>query len=307
MPALGAIAGVVSALFIRSIYGCEHIFQKHVKGGYYVQHLAGMLVVGILMYLMMCGFGHYYVEGVGYATIQDVLSGLQHPLYLLILLFFAKLLATSLTLGSGASGGIFSPALFLGATSGAAWGVALNQLIPTLHVSPEVFAIVGMGAVVGGSTGAAMAAIVMIFEMTLDYTVIIPMTLTVAISYAVRRSLISDSIYTRKLTLRGESIPETMRADIPFSRRAADIMQPSTPEDSAGWESVQGNGWSKEYVTVQRDAPLLEIVTKMCASDVPVALVTSENGNADLARVEGTITCKEILDRLASDMKLFAD
>ena len=87
-----------------------------------------------------------------------------------------------------------------------------------------------MGGVVGGATGAAMAAIVMIFEMTLDYTVIMPMTLTVAISYGVRTSLIKDSIYTRKLTLRGESVPETMRADVQFSQLAADIMKPPSPE-----------------------------------------------------------------------------
>ncbi len=142
---LGAIAGLVSALFIRSIYGCEEFFEKHVKGGYYVQHMAGMLVVGSLMYAMMRRFGHYYIQGVGYATIQDVLTGLRYPLYLLLLLFAAKLLATSLTLGSGASGGVFSPALFLGATSGAAWGVVLNHFFPALQISPAAFAVAGMG------------------------------------------------------------------------------------------------------------------------------------------------------------------
>ena len=172
-----------------------------------MQHAAGMLVVGLMMYVFMSRFGHYYVEGVGYATIQDVLASVQFPLYLLILLFVAKLLATSLTLGSGASGGMFSPALFLGATAGAAYGVVLHRLFPALDIAVPAFAVVGMGGVVAGTTGAAMAAIVMIFEMTLDYTIIIPMTLTVAISYAVRRSMIKDSIYTRKLTLRGELVP----------------------------------------------------------------------------------------------------
>src|SRR5271170_6177727 len=179
---LGAIAGLVSALFIWSIYACEEFFEKHVKGGYYVQHMAGMLLVGSLMYGLMTRFGHYYIQGVGYATIQDVLTSVHYPLYLLVLLFAAKLFATSVTLGSGASGGVFSPALFLGATSGAAFGMALNHFFPGLHISPAAFAVAGMGGVVGGSTGAAMAAIVMIFEMTLDYTVIIPLTLTVAIS-----------------------------------------------------------------------------------------------------------------------------
>ena len=78
-----------------------------------------------------------------------------------------------------------------------------------------------MAGVVGGATGAAMAAIVMIFEMTRDYTVIIPMTLTVAISYGLRRSVIRDSIYTRKLVLRGDPVPESLRADLQFTRRAA--------------------------------------------------------------------------------------
>ena len=242
---LGAIAGLVSALFIWSIYECEEIFEKHVKGGYYVQHMTGMLVVGSLMYVLMYFFGHYYIQGVGYATIQDMLTGLGYPAYLLVLLFAAKLLATSLTLGSGASGGVFSPALFLGATSGAAWGVVLNHFFPALHISPAAFAIAGMGGVVGGATGAAMAAIVMIFEMTLDYTVIVPMTLTVAISYGVRRSLIKDSIYTRKLTLRGESVPETMRADIQFCRRAASLMQPMDAESLAAFAASGNDGARK--------------------------------------------------------------
>ena len=78
--------------------------------------MTGMLVVGVLMYVLMAGQGHYYIEGVGYATIQDVLSGALSAFWLLMLLFVMKLLVTSLTLGSGASGGIFSPSLYLGAT-----------------------------------------------------------------------------------------------------------------------------------------------------------------------------------------------
>jgi chloride channel protein, CIC family len=82
-----------------------------------------------------------------------------------------------------------------------------------VNMSPPAFDVVGLAGVVGGSTGAAMAAIVMIFEMTLDYTIIIPLTLAVPISYAIRRSIIRDSIYTRKLTLRGEPVPEGLRAE----------------------------------------------------------------------------------------------
>jgi CIC family chloride channel protein len=179
---LAILAGLLSAAFIRSIYAFEDFFTQKVKGGYYVQHMAGMLAVGAIMYALMICFGHYYIEGVGYSTVQDILSGAETSRALLLLLLALKLLATSLTLGSGASGGIFSPALFLGATVGGAYGILLQQLFPGMAISPAAFAVAGMAGMVGGSTGAAMAAIVMIFEMTLDYRVIIPMTITVAIS-----------------------------------------------------------------------------------------------------------------------------
>jgi len=341
---LGAITGLISALFIHSVYGFEHFFEKHVKGGYYVQHAAGMLMVGLMLYVLMYRFGHYYVEGVGYATIQDVLTSVQFPLYLLILLFVAKLLATSLTLGSGASGGIFSPALFLGATAGGVYGVVLHRLFPALDISAPAFAVVGMGAVVGGATGAAMAAIVMIFEMTLDYTVIIPMTLTVAISYAVRRSVIRDSIYTRKLALRGELVPESLRSDLQSTRRAASIMN-SHPEilpattrlqdlpadrnevfvvtDGSGavaaavtGESLAAFGRAKptavigdvvqrNYVVVSPGDSVWQVVAAMRSTDAAFALVASQQEDLSASSVQGIITRKHIMDTLAGDIELF--
>jgi CIC family chloride channel protein len=117
---LGVIMGMVSALFIRSLYAFEDFFNQRIKASYYVRHMGGMLLVGIMIYLLMIAFGHYYIEGVGYSTVQDILSGTLTLPYLLLLLFALKLLATSLTLGSGASGGIFSPSLFMGATLGGA-------------------------------------------------------------------------------------------------------------------------------------------------------------------------------------------
>ena len=342
--ALGAITGLVSALFVSSIYGFQHFFEHRVKGGYYVQHAAGMLMVGLMLYVFMSRFGHYYVEGVGYATIQDVLASVQFPLYLLILLFVAKLLATSLTLGSGASGGIFSPALFLGATAGAAYGVVLHQLFPALDISVPAFAVVGMGGVVAGSTGAAMAAIVMIFEMTLDYTIIIPMTLTVAISYAVRRSVMRDSIYTRKLTLRGELVPESLRGDLQFTRRAASIMNsqlgiipaatrlqdlPPNKNESfvvaaesgavggvvagkslislvnASPNAVIGDVARRDYVVVSPHDSVWKVVAAMRSTDSAFALVASRDRDLSPGSVQGIITRKDIMDILADDMELF--
>ncbi len=222
---LGLLTGLVSALYIKSIYGFEDFFDRRVKGGYYVRHLSGMLMVGILMYLLMRRFGHYYIDGVGYATVQDVLSGSLRTIPLLLLLFVLKLLATSLTLGSGASGGIFSPGLFMGVTLGGAYGVFVGWLFPALGVSPAAFAVAGMAGIIGGSTGAALAAIVMIFEMTLDYTVIIPMTITVALSYGVRILLSPQSIYTLKLARRGHDLPTQFLSNFHLLLHARDIMR----------------------------------------------------------------------------------
>jgi len=342
--ALGAITGLVSALFISSIYGFQRFFEHRVKGGYYVQHAAGMLMVGLMLYVFMSRFGHYYVGGVGYATIQDILASVQFPLYLLILLFVAKLLATSLTLGSGASGGIFSPALFLGATAGAAYGVVLHHLFPALDIAVPAFAVVGMGGVVAGATGAALASIVMIFEMTLDYTIIIPMTLTVAISYAVRKSMMRDSIYTRKLVLRGELAPESLRGDLQFTRTAASIMNSHlrivrattrlhdlpketneafvvTEENGAVGGVVTGERVTeigdanptvvigvvaqRNYVLVSPDDSVWKVVASMRSTDSAFAVVASHDGDLSATSVQGIITRKSIMDVLADDMELF--
>ena len=210
---LGLLLGIVSTGYIKSIYAFEDFFEQRVKGNYYMRHMTGMLLVGIIMYLLMVKWGHYYIEGVGYSTIQDVLTGTLSTFHVLLLLFVLKLLVTSLTLGSGASGGIFSPSLFMGATLGAAYGVVLNWCFPGMAKGVSGFAVAGMAGVVGGATGAAMAAIVMIFEMTLDYNVIIPITITVALSYGVRKALCSESIYTLKLARRGHHIPSALRAN----------------------------------------------------------------------------------------------
>ena len=221
---LGILSGLISTAFIYSIYGMEDFFDLKIKGGYYVRHMLGMLLVGIQMYLLLVFLGQYYIEGVGYSTIQDVLSGALQSFPILMLLLGLKLFATSLTLGSGASGGVFSPALFMGAALGGSYGIAMKALFPGLLISPAAFAIAGMAGIVGGSTGAAMTAIVMIFEMTLDYNVIIPLTITVAISYEIRKILSKESIYTLKLSRRGHFIPDAMRKNYHEALQAHQIM-----------------------------------------------------------------------------------
>src|SRR3984885_10163709 len=186
---LGALCGVAGALFIKVLHFAEDVFEK--VPGRYTRHIFGMLLVGCLIYALHEKFGHYFVEGVGYSTIQSILNGWGAAAWLLGLLFVAKLFATSTSLGAGSSGGIFSPSLFMGCTLGAAFATLLGFALPGLAIDVPAFAMVGMGALVGGTTGAAMTAVTMIFEMTLDYHIVLPMILAVAAGLGVRRTLSS--------------------------------------------------------------------------------------------------------------------
>jgi chloride channel protein, CIC family len=164
-------------------------------------------------------------EGVGYSTIQAILTGSVSLPALLLLLFVAKLAATSISLGSGASGGIFSPSLFMGATIGGAFGVLVHAIHPMDGFGATTCAIIGMAAMVGGGTGAAMTAVTMIFEMTRDYDLVMPSIVAVALAIGIRRLLSQENIYTIKLVGRGHFVPKALYANMFLVRQARDVMQ----------------------------------------------------------------------------------
>jgi CIC family chloride channel protein len=220
--ALGAAAGLAATGFIRGLHGLEAAFQR-IRNPY-LRHAIGMLLVGTLMYTLFRAAGQYYVDGVGYATIQDVLLGGLSTAPLLAILFFSKLGATTLSLGSGSSGGIFSPSLFMGATLGGACGALIHAVYPSPDINVAAFAIVGMAAMVGGGTGAAMTAVTMIFEMTRDYDIVMPLIIAVAVSIGIRRLLSREDIYTIKLVARGHFIPKALHANMFLVRRAGEVM-----------------------------------------------------------------------------------
>jgi len=219
---LGALTGVAAAGFTRGLHWTEDIFDQ-IKLRY-MRHMLGMLMVGALMYLLFRTLGQYYIDGVGYATVQSVLAGQISTFWLLGLLGLCKALATSLSLGSGSSGGIFSPSLFMGATLGGGFAALLNATGLTNPLSIPAFAAVGMGAMVGGATGAVMTAVTMIFEMTLDYSIVMPMIVAVAMSIGARRMLSRETIYTMKLVRRGRTIPKARHANMFLVRSAREVM-----------------------------------------------------------------------------------
>jgi CIC family chloride channel protein len=133
-------------------------------------------------------------------------------------------MATILSLGSGSSGGIFSPSLFMGATLGGAFGAVAQHFLPGHGISVAAFAMVGMAAMVGGGTGAAMTAVTMIFEMTRDYDIVMPMILAVALAIGIRRVLSKENIYTIKLVARRHFIPKARHANMFLVRPAGEVM-----------------------------------------------------------------------------------
>jgi CIC family chloride channel protein len=182
----GAVVGLLALLFIKSIYWSEEWFDR-LPMGPYGRHMLGMLVLGILFYGLYVWTGHYYVQGVGYATIQDIVSGTLTSPWILLVLLGGKLLATMLTIGSGGSGGVFSPSLYLGATVGGVAGYASSMLFPALGIDPTTLALVGMASMVAATTSAPMTAAIMTYELTLDYVVVLPIMVGVAVAFSVRQ------------------------------------------------------------------------------------------------------------------------
>lgn len=192
---LGIIAGLVGLLFVRVLYYMEDLFD-HWKFPSYLKPAVGGLGLGILGYFVP------QIFGTGFDTISDTLNG-KVGLGLLAILIFGKTLATSLTLGSGASGGVFAPALFIGAVLGGAFGETAQLLFPGIPASSGAYAMVGMAAVFAAAARAPITAVIILFEMTQDYRIILPLMFATVISTLLAQNLEPESIYTLKLIRRG--------------------------------------------------------------------------------------------------------
>jgi CIC family chloride channel protein len=201
----GFLAAFASLGFIVMFYRTEDLFQS-LRIPEYVKPALGGLLVGLI------GIRFPQVFGVGYGEIELVLHE-RMTAGLAIALVFAKAAATSLTLGSGGSGGVFAPSLFLGAMLGHAYGAFTSFLWPAAAIAPGAAALVGMGAVFAGVAHAPVSAILFLFEMTGDYEIIIPLMLACITSTVVVRRLHEESIYHLKLIRRGHPLPEAREPD----------------------------------------------------------------------------------------------
>jgi CIC family chloride channel protein len=250
-PVLGVVAGFTALLFIATLYKSEDIFEK-VPVPEYVRPAVGGLILGLLLLQWP------HVFGVGYGAINMSLIN-KIPALLLLMLIFIKILATSVTIGSGGSGGIFAPSLFIGAMLGGFFGLAVHTAFPQVTADPEAYALVAMGALVAGTTHAPITSIIMIFELTATYEIILPLMITCIISMIITTSLKRGSIYTIKLARRGVFLRHGREQRLLQTLRIRDVM-------------------SDYFPTIGENTPLMEIIDYLKTYNVSYLYVVNRAG-----------------------------
>jgi CIC family chloride channel protein len=237
---LGIAAGILGAVFLKMLHGSEDLFAK-MKVPVFVRLMIGGLVVGVI------AIKFPEVWGNGYEATKSLLvdpnellrdpTGLVHGLrseHMLLLfligLLLAKLLATLATVGSGAVGGVFTPTLFLGAGLGAWFGASLHALDFGKDLPVAAFTVVGMGSMLAATTRSPLLAIIMIFEISLDYSIMLPLMLACVVSIVVASRFVADSVYTEPLRRKGLSVTqESTTLGATMERTVGDITRPPVP------------------------------------------------------------------------------
>lgn len=218
---LGLLAGPISAIYIRTLYWFQDLFH-HWAAPRWIKPATAGLVVGVVGIFLPQMFG------VGYDTIGSILTGQIPAIQLLLILLIAKLIMTPLSIGGGFQGGVFAPSLFLGAALGGAYGLVMQQLFPSLNIAPQAFAMVGMAAVLAGTVHAPLTAIVLLFEMTDNYRIILPLMFAVVVSLLVSKRLQSDSVYALGLARKGVRLERGRDVEVLEAITVGEVMQAET-------------------------------------------------------------------------------
>jgi CIC family chloride channel protein len=274
---LGLLAAFVGILFTRSLYRLEDFFDA-LPIPEPVKPALGAALVGVVALS-----GLPQVMGVGYETITQVLEG-ELAIKLVLLLILGKLLATGLTLGSGGSGGVFAPSLFIGSMLGGAYGHFVHWLAPEIVTSPGGYALVGMAAVFAATAHAPMTAILILFELTGDYHIILPLMTSTVVATLVSSKLFKESVYTVKLKRRGIDLLETVeRHDDPMrALKVADIMV-------------------SPFETVEREWPLTKLADTFKQTGLRGLVVADSQ-----KRLQGVVTMAD-LEKARVDQTLVQD
>ncbi len=288
---LGVLAVGVGLAFIRVLYAGEDLAERLWRGPAWLRPGAG----GILLGLLLLAVPQMY--GVGYPVLQRAVGG--HYVVLVLLgLLAAKILATSLTMWLGGSGGVFAPSLFMGAMLGTAYGTIAHHLMPHLAAAAGAYGLVGMGAVFAATARAPITGLIIIFELTGNYRIILPLMCAIVVATALSNAITKDTIYTLKLRRRGIDIdtPKTpsRMAQITVAEAMGRTPKPLEP-DQALHAIVKrfAAERSDSLPVITADGALIGIIA---AVDIERAIDQGPDDNAN-----GASLAREVPRLLASD------
>lgn len=277
----GFFAAFAAWLFIKVLYKSEDVFDT-IKMPEYLKPAFGGLFIGII--------GLYFpqVFGVGYDSIEGAIYN-KMALWVIIALVFLKIIATSITLGSGGSGGIFAPALFIGAMLGESFGHAATNLIPSFVIPPGAFALVGMAAVFAGAAQAPISAIILLFEMTGNYQILPPLMVTCVVSVFIVRWMSTYSIYTLKLIRKGIDLEKLQQEDIMENISVSDAIIENAITVSEN--DIAGNVGLMIKFTNHRGFPVLNEKGKL------VGMITRQDINRVLRANKASVPVAQVMTR----------
>jgi chloride channel protein, CIC family len=215
---LGLAAAVIGTLFVRVLYGLEDVADHLWRGPQWLRPAVGGILLGAVLLAMP------QLYGVGYPVLEHAVGG-GYTTWFLLGLLAGKLLATSLTIAIGGSGGVFAPSLFMGAMLGTAYGDLAGHFAPHMAGPAGAYGLVGMGAVFTAAARAPITALIIVFELTGDYRIILPLMVAIVIATAGASLLGNDTIYTLKLRRRGIDLRRA-RPTIMHRLTVADAMRP---------------------------------------------------------------------------------
>ena len=281
---LGLLAGLVAVVFVKVLYKTEDIFDA-IKIHWLLKAAVGGLLLGLV------GMDYSEIHGVGYGVIEAILNNPgQYGIVMLSLFCMLKIVMTSVTIGAGGSGGVFAPSLFMGAALGGLFGICV-QGIPFFDIaSPGAYALVGMSAVVAGTTHAPIQAILILVEMTGNYEIILPIMISCVISNIVAKKIESGSIYTMKLVRRGESLEIGKDRTVLKKLTVADVIVTNC-------------------ITIQMETSFHEIMRMMRTTNADAFPVLNKNGEfvgmIGLPQISKTLQNEEVQEHLfAKDLVL---
>ncbi len=292
---LGVLGGFLAVILIQSVDGFREGFQALPVPDVIKP------VIGAVMLLCIGLFLFPQTVGVGYETIDHLIGakasspeGFFDPsVRMLVLLIFCKILAVGISFGSGFSGGIFSPGLFIGSATGYLVGLVSNLYVPLKIAGPEVYAIAGMGTVFAGVANAPVSTLIIIFEMTHDYQIVIPLMISCSISTILARVLTTESIYTSKLRRKGIDIHEKPEELVMDRLTAEDVMRPAQNEPVLTSDSTFRE-IARVFLGNQTDH--LIVVDENNHVQGIVSLHEIKNGFADIDRLGSLVRAVDVMD-----------